>query len=617
MVEQNAGSQDLGKQGEENAKEVRLQKRKSPITNIFMQLAMVLVACVIGLALYTEQKFSVPIALGVAILAFVAFRSVHKLLETATTSGQLGAAIPPAKSGTLSSTPAPASMPTAEPQKVVFQNASPRSPAHAPVADETPAGVGGVQKASVAVPPITPASLELLQPTGEMTSDLIARALKRELPALNDAAAPAAPLPVPQQAPHDEPENLEDGTNATESTESTEDTAGTAGTAGTVNPVCIDGTDTADTMIDQIAEELSSIRPEIGTLSIDSITRDLEAATRALEEELQATTQTQPAIAQTPEPQPQLNPTSMDEPAEPVTRLEVALDADTDTEQEQEQAPAPEVQPHAQQEIAPATEAAKDPDISDELGLQNLIKDAIRSNQAQLYLQPILGLTNRKAESFEVLTHLKNSQGELLTPSDFVDEAERAGQMPAIDDATLIRTLGVLRKLQATGAPGTMFCNLSIFSLSDDEVMGALMNALTDDPISANRLVIELSEQAYLALTPSDRDRLEDLRDLGIRLSLDHLTDAGIFMDALKNRIFSFIKVDAAFFLDKLGSGDDALMPAEILSEATLAGVDLIVEKLETSEDLERAIGLGAKYGQGYVFSEPRPVKRELLEDAA
>ena len=615
MVEKNAGRQDLDKQGAGNPKEARFPKRRSSIGNIFMQIAMALVASVIGLALYTEQKFSVPIALGAAILAFIAFRSVHKLLDTATRSARLGALIPHANSGTLSTTAAPASMPAAAPQKVVFQSASPRSPARAPVADKTPAGNQGAKTASATVspsptvPPINPASLELLQPTGEMTSDLIARALRRQLPPFNAAEMPKTPLPVQQELPRDEPENLENRAKITENKENTESTENTGSPVNPVNPVNPVSTDTTDTMIDQIAEELNSIRPEIGTLSIDSITRDLEAATCALEEELKATTQAQPAIIHTPEPEPEpeLNSASKVEPTESVTELEVAVEAD----------PEPEVQPQAHGEIAPATEAAKEPDNTDELGLQNLIKDAIRSNQAQLYLQPILGLTNRKAESFEVLTHLQNSQGELLTPSEFVDEAERAGQMPAIDDATLNRTLGVLRKLQTTGAPGTMFCNLSIFSLSDDEVMGALMIALADDPISANRLVIELSEQAYLALTPSDRDRLEDLRDLGVRLSLDHLTDAGIFMDALKNRIFSFVKVDAAFFLDKLGSGDDALMPAEILSEATLAGVDLIVEKLETSEDLERAIGYGAKYGQGYVFSKPRPVKRELLEDAA
>ena len=58
-------------------------------------------------------------------------------------------------------------------------------------------------------------------------------------------------------------------------------------------------------------------------------------------------------------------------------------------------------------------------------------------------------------------------------------------------------------------------------------------------------------------------------------------------------------------------------MPAEILSEATLAGVDLVIEKILTSSDLEQVIEFGAKYGQGYVFSEPRPVKKELLDDAA
>ncbi len=377
-----------------------------------------------------------------------------------------------------------------------------------------------------------------------------------------------------------------------------------------------EGLNPSKDIVNQIVSELSEIRPGYDAYADDTLMRELQAATLDLERSL--------AVEE------DLAEDELD--TNDFIRIESEAEGGKDaSELPPERSPEslegdPQVEQTGASDLSDlsghtdASEQESETDRmaqADEMELHKIVSQAIAECRTQIYLQPILGLANRKAESFEVLAHLEYGQGEVLAPDQYTEEAERAGQMPVIDDAMLKRTIGVLRKLEATKSSGTMFCNLSIFSLSDDEVMTALIEILSQEQQIAGRLVIELSEQAYLACTPNDRVKLDALRDLGVRLSLDQIKDAGIYMDALRSRLFSFIKLDTAFFLDRLGAGESSLLPAEILSEASLAGVELIIDQIESDVELEQVIEFGAKFGQGYIFSRPRPVKQELLEDAA
>ena len=600
---------------------------------------MSMVAVVIGVALYAENIFSPILALAASGLSYLAFRSLHNLIETAHKVDQLGASLELPKIHAVH--PEPQAVPIIAPVQANVK---------ASVKSSTDATSASFIEATATLDAIT---MEMLKPSGLMTSDLIAQALKKELPPIgasktvsdftNTDLAKTSDLAAGSTTGIEE-KVITDKVAADKIAADKEDkitrikdallnapkpqieTQGPQETHVTPETQqLLQSSQDSKNQTAELAVTMSAKRPEIDTLSIDDLTSDLEAATQALEAELLATDVKEgdenisaiPAAALTPNMPLDSVSANATTPAE----VEISLEADTVTVAPIDacvDAPVDagvDAGPDAGAE--PNTNADIELENVDEQALKSLVAKAVISSRAHIYLQPILGLATRRAESFEVLTHLENDQGDILAPSKFREEAERAGQMPALDNAMLSRTLRVLRKLHTTGAPGTMFCNLSIFSLSDDEVMTGLMTELSHDPVSAHRLVIELSEQAYLACTPSDMKKLEGLRELGVRLSMDQLTDAGIFMDALRSRMFAFIKIDAAFFLNKLGMDQDALMPAEILSEATLAGVDLVVEKIGSEADLEQVIGFGAKYGQGHIFSEPRPIKSDLLEDVA
>ena len=157
-------------------------------------------------------------------------------------------------------------------------------------------------------------------------------------------------------------------------------------------------------MIDEIAESLGEIRPELGTLSIDDLTNDLEAATQALEAELITSVRKQGEAENSVVPlgasTPNRLPVSASENAAPSADAEISVMADADADAE-------------------TTDTNADTEIenADEQALKTLVAKAVTSSRAQIYLQPILGLATRRAESFEVLAHLESDQGDMLAPS--------------------------------------------------------------------------------------------------------------------------------------------------------------------------------------------------------
>jgi cyclic-di-GMP phosphodiesterase TipF (flagellum assembly factor) len=107
-----------------------------------------------------------------------------------------------------------------------------------------------------------------------------------------------------------------------------------------------------------------------------------------------------------------------------------------------------------------------------------------------------------------------------------------------------------------------------------------------------------------------DRD-LSRLANLGFRFSLDQVTHFDFDPYALGQRNFRFVKVEAHGLLPAIAGGQ----PVEVESlkrRFDLAGLDLIVEKIESEAMLVELLELGIDFGQGYLFGEPRLSKPEL-----
>jgi cyclic-di-GMP phosphodiesterase TipF (flagellum assembly factor) len=140
--------------------------------------------------------------------------------------------------------------------------------------------------------------------------------------------------------------------------------------------------------------------------------------------------------------------------------------------------------------------------------------------------------------------------------------------------------------------------------------------------IEANRaiapsLVFEFRQDAVRAMGPIEHESLAALAERGFRFSMDNLIDLRIEPRELTARGFRFIKAPASLMLNRAGSAGANIHPADFSDLLGRFGIDLIAERIENEATVVDLLDYDVRFGQGFLFSPPRPVRAEALQGAA
>ena len=244
------------------------------------------------------------------------------------------------------------------------------------------------------------------------------------------------------------------------------------------------------------------------------------------------------------------------------------------------------------------------------------IARAIEANRVDLFLQPIVTLPQRKVRYYEALTRLRTDDGTMLTPSDFLKPAESTGLIPAIDNMLVFRCVQVVRRLSTKNREVGVFCNISAATLTDASVFQEIIDFLGANRVLAPHIVFEFQQSAVRAMGPIEQASLATLADLGFGFSMDHLTDLRVEPRELADRGFRFIKVPAALLLSRAAANGD-IHPADFSDLLGRFGIDLIGERIENESTVVDLLDYDVRFGQGFLFSPPRPIRTEVLQGLA
>ena len=241
------------------------------------------------------------------------------------------------------------------------------------------------------------------------------------------------------------------------------------------------------------------------------------------------------------------------------------------------------------------------------------IARAIEANRIDLFLQPIVTLPQRKVRYYEALARLRGDDGALLTPDDFLAPAEAGGLLPAIDNLMMFRCVQVVRRLSIKNREVGLFCNMAASTLADARVFKELTDFLEANRVLAPYLVIEFAQDTVRSLGPIEEECVASLADLGFRFSMDHVTDLRMEPRELAERGFRFVKVPASLLLARAAAPQGDIHPADFSDLLGRFGIDLIAERIESEGTVVDLLDYDVRFGQGFLFSAPRPVRTEVL----
>ncbi|HWP26504.1 MAG TPA: EAL domain-containing protein [Xanthobacteraceae bacterium] len=247
------------------------------------------------------------------------------------------------------------------------------------------------------------------------------------------------------------------------------------------------------------------------------------------------------------------------------------------------------------------------------------IRQMLDGNRADLYLQPIVSLPQRRLRYYETFTRLRKDDGTLLLPGDFLAAAEQGGLLPRIDHLVLTRGAQIVRRLLSKNRDIGLICNVAAKTLADPESSQRLLKFFEANQELASALLLELPQSFWRASGPLAQATLAALGKRGVRFSMDHITDLRMDLRDLAERSIRLIKVPAQLLLADANAAprEADIHPADLADLMARCGIGLIAEQIESEATVAELLDLEVRFGQGFLFSPPRPVRADVLQAAA
>lgn len=256
---------------------------------------------------------------------------------------------------------------------------------------------------------------------------------------------------------------------------------------------------------------------------------------------------------------------------------------------------------------APVTrEPHEELDEAEEARVLDVIRDAIGNSRVDVYLQPVVSLPQRKTTFYETFSRLRDSGGDLIEPGDYLDVAERNGLVGSIDNNLLFRCIQLVRKSERRELKLGFFCNISPYTLNDVSFFPEFIDFMERNERLASSLIFEFAQSNLAEYDERIAHNLDRLGDMGFRFSMDQVETLDLDFQKLADRHVSFVKIGAEMLIETLADDTAAIELHRMKRQLDNAGIYLVVEKVETEQQLVELLDFGIDFGQGYLFGPPR-----------
>jgi cyclic-di-GMP phosphodiesterase TipF (flagellum assembly factor) len=237
-----------------------------------------------------------------------------------------------------------------------------------------------------------------------------------------------------------------------------------------------------------------------------------------------------------------------------------------------------------------------------------IIRHALEKNRIDLYLQPVVGLPQRKLRFYEALSRLRSEDGTIIMPAQYISIAAPAGLMSVVDNLLLFRCVQMLRRMTQKHRDVAVFCNISGHTLSDAEFFPQFLEFMHLHRDLNGKIVFEFDQASVLNAGAGEEANLRYLSGLGFRLSMDQVTKLDLDFPKLKRLGFTFLKVKAETLISGMQKAQAAVAAEDFKEHLARNGINLIAERIEEERSVVQLLDYGIDFGQGYLFGEPRPI---------
>lgn len=232
-------------------------------------------------------------------------------------------------------------------------------------------------------------------------------------------------------------------------------------------------------------------------------------------------------------------------------------------------------------------------------------------DQFSLAYQPRIGLRSQECLSAEALLRWTHPTLGSVPPAEFVPIAERADMMGSLTAWVIERALGDLRKWTELGFSHGVSINVSASNLAEDDFADRLWERIARHGIDPRQVEFEFTERLSLRGVSRMGERLAELVEMGVRLSIDDFGVGHSNLNYLRDLPASALKIDRSFIRSLAANARDQIIVRSLIALAHALEYSVVAEGVEDPETQALLANWGCDEGQGHHIC--RPVSLDAL----
>lgn len=233
--------------------------------------------------------------------------------------------------------------------------------------------------------------------------------------------------------------------------------------------------------------------------------------------------------------------------------------------------------------------------------LERDLRRALVNGEFDIQYQPLVNLEDGRISCCEALLRWNHPERGLIAPDDFIPVAEETGLITRIGEWVIRQAC-----LEAARWPDdvALAINISPVQFRNGNLISVVVHALAAANLPASRLELEITEAILLENTEATLTVLNQLHDLGLRISMDDFGTGYSSLSYLQKFPFNKIKIDRSFISPLCHKPESAAIIRAVTGLAHSFSMQTTAEGVETVEQMELVRSLGCTEMQGHLFSK-------------
>jgi diguanylate cyclase (GGDEF)-like protein len=243
------------------------------------------------------------------------------------------------------------------------------------------------------------------------------------------------------------------------------------------------------------------------------------------------------------------------------------------------------------------------------LSLVSELREALQQGQLAVFVQPKALVADGSVATVEALVRWRHPTRGLLPPDEFIALAERTGLIGPLTQFVLDASLAACASWTAQGYRVGVAVNLSAQGLVDLDLVSLVGRLLRRYALDPALLTLEITESCIMTDPAKSIALLEQLRDMGVRLSVDDFGTGYSSLSYLRQLPVQEVKIDRSFVTTMTTQPDNETIVRSIVNLSSSLGLDVVAEGVEDDRTWHLLHQMGCTYAQGYLLSRPLPAE--------